>query len=316
MKKYFLFTIILYFATTACSQNTGKESKNSSSTLPSLNPLSKIEQSVIIHKGTEKPFSGIYEKNKESGTYTCKQCDAALFQSKDKFDANCGWPSFDDAIKGAVTEIADADGRRTEIVCSSCNGHLGHVFTREGYTSKQTRHCVNSISLQFVSDDEPSKLDTVYLGGGCFWGVEYYLQKQDGVESTEVGYTGGHIVNPTYEEVCNKKTGHVEVVQVVYDPHIISFRKLAKQFFELHDFTQVNRQGPDIGEQYRSEIFFTNQSQRSESKLLIQILEDKGYKVATKVTQYDRFYTADKYHQDYYQHKGSLPYCHSPKPIF
>ena len=273
--------------------------------------LTPEETRVIVNKGTERPFTGIYEDFYEEGVYTCKRCGAALYRSDSKFHSGCGWPSFDDEIKGAVKRIPDADGHRTEIVCVNCGAHLGHVFEGEGFTPKNTRHCVNSISLDFVPlKPSSTTTDTAIFAGGCFWGVEYYLQQADGVLSTDVGYIGGMKEKPTYKEVCSHTTGYAEAVRVVFDPAKTSFEKLAKLFFEIHDPTQLNRQGPDTGDQYRSEIFYLNWQQKETADRLIGLLKEKGYKVVTQVRHAGKFWPAEDYHQDYYEHKGTTPYCH------
>jgi peptide methionine sulfoxide reductase msrA/msrB len=302
--KNLFAAVILIISFTACAQNTEEHMY--------YNKLTPEETRVIINKGTELPYTGEYTDNKEAGTYTCKQCDTPLYESKDKFDSHCGWPSFDDEIDGAVKRVLDADGRRTEIVCANCGGHLGHVFEGERFTPKNTRHCVNSISMNFIPAEEALKPQTekAIFAGGCFWGVEYYMQKEPGVLETSVGYTGGHIDNPTYEQVCSGRSGHIEAIEITYDPNKTNFEKLAKLFFEIHDPTQVDRQGPDIGEQYRSEIFYFNEEQKEITEHLISILEDKGYNVVTKLSPAGKFYNAENYHQDYYLNNGKQPYCH------
>ncbi|TFG36366.1 MAG: methionine-R-sulfoxide reductase, partial [Nitrospirales bacterium] len=215
---------------------------------PAYNDLTAAESKIIISKSTEYPFTGIYEKFNGKGTYLCKQCGNALYHSDAKFDASCGWPSFDEEIVGAVKRIKDADGMRTEIVCASCDGHLGHVFTGERFTPKNTRHCVNSVSLDFVPAVLPAgNYGTALFAGGCFWGVEYFLQKEPGVVAVVSGYTGGQVKNPSYREVSSGNTGHAETVKVTYDLQKNTYEKLLKLFLEIHDPTQVGRQGPDIG---------------------------------------------------------------------
>jgi len=277
-----------------------------------LHKLTSEEEKVILFKGTERPFSGKYNDFSEKGTYICKQCGSPLYKSSDKFKSECGWPSFDDEIKGAVKRVPDADGMRTEIVCANCGAHLGHVFIGEGLTPKNIRHCVNSISLEFVPADSNrmETNDTAIFAGGCFWGVEYHMHSIDGVISTEVGYTGGHIEQPTYRDVCTHTTGHAEAVKVVFNTQKTDYEKIARMFFEIHDPTQVNRQGPDIGDQYRSEIFYRNNSQKEIAEKLISILQQKGFKIATRVDPATTFWKAEEYHQQYYEKEGQTPYCH------
>jgi peptide methionine sulfoxide reductase msrA/msrB len=278
------------------------------------NKLNAEEARVILRKGTERPGSGVYNDHFEKGVYTCKQCDAPLYRSDSKFESGCGWPAFDDEIPDAIQRKTDADGRRTEILCANCGGHLGHVFTGENLTAKNVRHCVNSLSMKFIPTDK-TRMGRAVFAGGCFWGVEFYLQRAPGVLSTTVGYTGGEKENPTYREVCDKTTGHAEAVEVYFDPAVTSFEKLAKLFFETHNPAQLNRQGPDIGEQYRTEIFYVDEAQKAVAEKLIARLKKKGIEVATRLTPAGTFWSGEEYHQDYYNKKGGNPYCHFPRNV-
>ena len=272
--------------------------------------LPDIVLAVVANKGTERPYTGEYDDFGESGTYLCRQCGLPLFRSSTKFHSGCGWPSFDEEIPDAVKQQADADGRRIEILCSRCDAHLGHVFTGEQFTAKNRRHCVNSLSLDFVTDKTVIDTEEAIFAAGCFWGVEYYLQKLKGVLKTEVGYIGGHKKNPTYEEVCTGTTGHYEAIRVVYDPSKISYEDLTKYFFEIHDPTQTNGQGPDIGQQYLSAVFYYDDKQKQTALKLIAQLEHQGLHIATKVLPVSIFWRAEKYHQDYYTKTNHQPYCH------
>lgn len=265
---------------------------------------------VVKDKGTERPFSGEYDDFGDSGTYLCRLCGLALFRSKTKFHSGCGWPSFDEEIAGAVTRHRDADGYREEIVCSRCKAHLGHVFNGEGFTAKNTRHCVNSLSLDYVPDLTVTDTEEAIFAAGCFWGVEYYFKKLAGVLKTEVGYSGGHTQNPSYEEICNGDTGHYEVIRVVYDPSKISYEDIVKYFFEIHDQAQTDGQGPDKGEQYQSVIFYYDENQRHIAENAITQLKQLGYQVATQLKPVSTFWRAETYHQDYYEKTGKNPYCH------
>jgi len=275
------------------------------------NKLTPEEEDVIVHKGTERPFTGEFYKHNRKGIYVCRRCNSPLYRSEDKFESGCGWPSFDDEIPGAVKRVSDADGMRTEIVCNNCDAHLGHVFLGEGLTHMNTRHCVNSVSLDFATEERNAGVENAYFAGGCFWGVEYHFKKAKGVLSTRVGYMGGQQEHPSYEQVCTGTTGHAEALEVVYDSSKTSFEELAKLFFETHDPTQVNRQGPDVGEQYRSAIFYVDEEQKRVGEKLIETLKSNGFAIATQLEQADTFWEAEYYHQDYYDKKGAKPYCHT-----
>jgi peptide methionine sulfoxide reductase msrA/msrB len=305
-------SMLLFISQSACNQQVKKMK---------YNQLTPEEQAVILHKATERPFTGEYDTVFAKGTYVCKQCNAPLYRSEDKFDAHCGWPSFDDEVPGAVKRIPDADGQRTEIVCANCGAHLGHVFVGEGLTSKNTRYCVNSISMKFIpaTEEKVSKDNNqgiAYFASGCFWGTQYYFMKAKGIISTTVGYMGGHTKNPTYREVCTGETGHVETTKVVYDNTKTTYEELMKLYYETHDFTQVGGQGPDIGDQYRSVVFYTSPEQKSIAEKYIAILTAKGYKVATILKPAAEFWKAEDYHQEYYAKNHGTPYCHIYKKLF
>ena len=159
-------------------------------------------------------------------------------------------------------------------------------------------------------------IEEAIFAGGCFWGVEYYMKRAKGVISATVGYIGGNMENPTYEDVCSSQTGHAEAIRILFDPTLIHFETLAKLFFEIHDPEQENRQGPDVGEQYRSEIFYIGEQQREIAQKLIEELKQKGLQVVTKLTPATTFYPAENYHQNYYAKIGGHPYCHAYKKRF
>ena len=295
----------------------GAAGKDAVDMKPEWSRLTEAERRVIVEKETEPPFSGEYERHAEPGVYVCRRCGAALYRSTDKFDARCGWPAFDDAVTGAVRQQPDADGRRTEILCAICGGHLGHLFTGERFTPRNTRHCVNSLSMRFVpASGLAAAFGRACFAGGCFWGVEYYLQQATGVIHAVSGFTGGRLENPSYRQVCSGASGHVEAVEVLFDPRQTTYEALARLFFEIHDPTQVDRQGPDVGGQYRSVVFTHGEAQKTTAEKLVGLLAAKGYAVATRVEPAGRFWPAEPEHQDYYFVHRKTPYCHRPVKRF
>jgi peptide methionine sulfoxide reductase msrA/msrB len=278
-------------------------------------PLTEAEKRIILEKGTERPFTGKYWDSFERGVYVCRQCGAPLYPSKSKFHSDCGWPSFDEEIPSAVKRRPDADGERTEILCANCGGHLGHVFTGERLTEKNTRFCVNSASLVFIPESK-WPLEKAIFAGGCFWGVEHQFREVKGVLAVTSGFSGGKTEHPTYEQVCTGKTGHAESVEIIFDPKRVTYEDLARMFFEIHDPAELNRQGPDVGTQYRSAVFYLSGQQKQTAEKLIGLLRAKGLKVVTEVTPATAFWPAEDYHQEYFTKHPERNTCHARVPRF
>ncbi len=291
--------------------------------------LTPEEASIILRKGTEPAFCGTLLDNKKEGTYVCRLCGLPLFSSGAKFNSGTGWPSFFQPVDPAhVREDRDTSHGmvRVEILCARCGGHLGHVFD-DGPAPTGQRHCVNGASLEFFERgqplpprSQPIKTESAYFAGGCFWGTEDLLQKVPGVIDVVSGYQGGKTKDPTYKEVCYENTGHAETVRLVFDPARVTYRELLTWFFKIHDPTTLNRQGPDVGDQYRSAIFADSPAQLDAAKAFIaeQAATDRyrSRRIVTQVlpvSEAGPFYPAEKDHQDYHlKHGGSCPLPEGP----
>jgi peptide methionine sulfoxide reductase msrA/msrB len=178
------------------------------------------------------------------------------------------------------------------------------------------RHCVNSLSLDFVEDTQVLDTEEAIVAGGCFWGVEHFLRQVPGVLNVESGYTGGHTIEPTYNQICTGTSGHYEAVRVIYDRTKTDYYHVLKCFFEIHDPTQSTGQGPDLGRQYQSAVFYFNQEQLLEAESLIQLLKQRGHQVVTRLIEAQPFWPAEEYHQGYYIKHQQTPYCHKPTNRF
>lgn len=270
--------------------------------------LSEEERNILQNKGTEVPFSGEYNDFFEAGIFVCRACQSPLYESNTKFNSGCGWPSFDEVINGAITRHEDLSrGRvRTEICCANCGGHLGHVFYGEQITEKNTRHCVNSLSIKFKPYNN---LQQATFGAGCFWHVEKLFRKQKGVYLSQVGFMGGNTKNPTYNEVCKGNTNHAEVVHLYFDSELITYESLLQIFWENHNPTTLNKQGVDEGTQYRSVIFYHTNEQKKLAEESID-LQQKNWKnrIVTQIYPAKDFYRAEEYHQNYLN-KNNIESC-------
>lgn len=290
--------------------------------------LNETQKYVTLHNGTEKPFENAYWNHKEEGIYVDVISGKALFSSTDKFDSGTGWPSFTKPIDDGLVNFEEDNKLsmvRTEVRSSSSNAHLGHVFDDGPEEFGGNRYCINSAALKFIPKEQMqdkgygeylflfSNVKKAILAGGCFWGMEDLFAKLDGVVDVVNGYSGGDIPNPNYNLVSSGFTNYAEAIEVSFDPDIISYETIVKFFFKIHDPTTLNRQGNDVGTQYRSAIFYIDDEQKRISENIIEgATKNNIFKkeIVTKLEKYKNFYKAEDYHQDYLERNPDGYTCH------
>ena len=277
--------------------------------------LTPEQYGVTRQRGTERAFSSEMCSLFEPGLYACVGCGTLLFHANDKFESGSGWPSFTQPItENAIAYDADDSYgmQRIETTCNTCGAHLGHVFP-DGPDAGGLRYCMNSLALEKTEHRE----EKATFGGGCFWCTEAVFRQLKGVTDVQSGYSGGHTVNPTYPEVCMGTTGHAEVIQITFDPQLISYADLVCIHLSTHDPTSLNRQGADRGTQYRS-IILTHDRVQAETcrRVIEEMTTDFEREIVTQVKPFEHFYEAESAHQDYYANNPEKPYCRiviSPK---